>query len=384
MMKEKVLMVASVASMIQQFNIENLKILQSLGYEVHVACNFERGSTCSQEKINELKVYLEEKNIKFFQIDFSRSIFNIQDNIKAYRQLKKIILNQKYLFVHCHSPIGGVITRLICKNIDTKVIYTAHGFHFFKGAPLKNWLLFYPIEKYLSKYTDILITINKEDYQRAKDNFKMKQLEYILGVGVDVQYYQNLKIDIEKKRKELGLSMEQKILLSVGEINDNKNHKIVIDTLYKLNDPTVIYMIAGIGNKLCDLKKIVKDYGIEKQVKFLGYRNDIAELYKVSDVFIFPSKREGLSVALMEAISSEIPCIVSNIRGNNDLIANEINGYLFEIGKNFSVTFLEKYIGKILNSPDIRNQFKLENTKKSKQFSKNVIDKKMLKIYSSF
>lgn len=384
MMKEKVLMVASVASMIQQFNIENLKILQSLGYEVHVACNFERGSTCSQEKINELKVYLEEKNIKFFQIDFSRSIFNIQDNIKAYRQLRKIILNQKYLFVHCHSPIGGVITRLICKNIDTKVIYTAHGFHFFKGAPLKNWLLFYPIEKYLSKYTDILITINKEDYQRAKDNFKMKQLEYILGVGVDVQYYQNLKIDIEKKRKELGLSMEQKILLSVGEINDNKNHKIVIDTLYKLNDPTVIYMIAGIGNKLCDLKKIVKDYGIEKQVKFLGYRNDIAELYKVSDVFIFPSKREGLSVALMEAISSEIPCIVSNIRGNNDLIANEINGYLFEIGKNFSVTFLEKYIGKILNSPDIRNQFKLENTKKSKQFSKNVIDKKMLKIYSSF
>ena len=188
-MKDKVLILASVASMIDQFNMSNIDILISLGYEVHVACNFEKGSTCSQEKIVQLKKKLGEIEVKYYQIDFTRSVFNILQDVKAYRQVKRIMVENSYKFIHCHSPIGGVIGRLACKSTHTRCIYTAHGFHFYKGAPIKNWIVFYPIEKWLSKYTDVLITISKEDYNRAKNKFKMKQLEYIPGVGVDIEKF---------------------------------------------------------------------------------------------------------------------------------------------------------------------------------------------------
>ena len=149
--KEKALILASVASMIDQFNMSNIDILLSLGYEVHVACNFEQGNTCTKDKINQLKNKLEELNVKYYQIDFTRSVYNIFQDIKAYKQVKKIMVENKYKFIHCHSPIGGVIGRLVCKNTKTKCIYTAHGFHFYKGAPLLNWLIYYPIEKWLSR-----------------------------------------------------------------------------------------------------------------------------------------------------------------------------------------------------------------------------------------
>ena len=338
-MREKVLIVASVASMIDQFNMPNIRLLQEMGYEVHVACNFEKGNSCSLEKIQTLKKLLENIEVKYYQINFERNILKIFSNFSAYKEVKKILEKNKYRFLHCHSPIGGVIGRIAGYLTQTKVIYTAHGFHFFKGAPLLNWLLYYPIEKYLSRYTEILITINKEDYERAK-TFYAKKVEYIPGVGIDVEKIKNIKIDKEQKRKELGLSKDSIVLLSVGELNKNKNHSIVIKALAKLNNPNIHYLICGQGNLKEYLEKLIKKLKLENNVKLLGFRKDIYEIYKISDIFVFPSKREGLSVALMEAIVCELPIICSDIRGNRDLIKNGNNGFLAD-------NSVENYIYKI-------------------------------------
>lgn len=332
-MKEKVLILASVASMIYQFNIPNIKLLQEMGYEVHVACNFEKGNSCSLEKIQGLKNLLENMQVKYYQINFERNILKVFSNFSAYQDVKKILEKNKYKFLHCHSPIGGVIGRITGHLTETKVIYTAHGFHFFKGAPLINWLIYYPIEKYLSKFTDILITINKEDYERAKTFFS-KRVEYIPGVGVDIEKIRNIQVNKELKRKELGLTLDNKVLLSVGELNKNKNHEVIIKALSKLNNPNIHYLICGQGNLKEYLEKLIKKLNLENNVKLLGFRKDIYEIYKISDIFVFPSKREGLSVALMEALVCELPVICSDIRGNRDLVRENKNGMLVKNKKN--------------------------------------------------
>lgn len=375
-MKEKVLILASVASMIDQFNIPNIKLLQNMGYEVHVACNFESGNTCSFEKIQELKEYFNEFSVKYYQINFERNILKITDNLKAYKEVKNILLENKYKFLHCHSPIGGVVGRIAGHKTQTKVIYTAHGFHFFKGAPLINWLLYYPIEKYLSKYTDILITINQEDYKRAQ-TFYAKKVEYIPGVGINTEKIRNIVIDRKKKREELGLKKENIVLLSVGELNKNKNHSIVIKALAKLNNPNIYYLICGQGNLKEELLNLIKKLNLEKNVKLLGFRKDIYEIYKISDIFIFPSKREGLSVALMEAICCNLPIICSSIRGNNDIIENEKNGFLVE-------NKMEEYIKKINFLKGNKNFYKnLKNNNKKILEKINIknIEQKNKKLY---
>lgn len=357
MRKEKVLILASVASMIDQFNMSNIDILLSLGYEVHVACNFEQGNTCTKEKINQLKNKLEELNVKYYQIDFTRSVYNILQDIKAYKQVKKIMIENKYKFIHCHSPIGGVIGRLICKKTKTKCIYTAHGFHFYKGAPIQNWIIFYPIEKWLSRYTDILITINKEDYNRAKNKFKMRTIEYIPGVGVDPEKFLLQNFDKQKYREKLGYSNNDFVILSVGELNKNKNHEIVLKAIAQLKNSNIKYMIAGKGELKEKLLDIAESLGIRNQLQLLGFRKDIPELLKSSNLFIFPSKREGLPVSVMEAIISDTLCAVSNIRGNIDLIDNEKNGFVF----NNDVYEVANIIKKVLFLSDQDKYMLLQN-----------------------
>ena len=183
-----VLVITSVASMVDQFLFPTLELLQSMGCKVHVACNFERGNTCSDEKVLELKSKLEARKIPYYQIGFARDVTKVLDNLRAYKEVCKLLSNQKYDLIHCHSPIGGLITRIACRKTrkhGTKVIYTAHGLHFFKGAPIQNWMLYYPIEKICSRWTDVLITINREDFSFAKRKMKAKKIEYLPGVGID-------------------------------------------------------------------------------------------------------------------------------------------------------------------------------------------------------
>lgn len=378
-MKNKVLILSSVASMIDQFNMSNINILLSLDYEVHVACNFEKGNTCSQEKMTQLKKKLDDLSVKYYQIDFTRSVFNITQDIKAYRQVKKITKNNKYKFIHCHSPIGGAIGRLVCRNINTKCIYTAHGFHFFKGAPLKNWMIFYPIEKWLSKYTDVLITINMEDYRRAKEKFHMKRLEYVPGVGLDIDKFKLKDFDKVSYRKKLKLKENDFAILSIGELNKNKNHEIVIKALAKLANRNIHYFIAGEGNLRQYLISLSKRLNISNQVHLLGFRVDIPELVNSVNLYILPSKREGLNVSLMEAMASGLPCLASDIRGNNDILNRQYE-HLFSLD---NLDDLNKKINNLMYDKNLYNEFSCFSLKQIKKYSCNRVNDFIKNIYSA-
>ena len=323
----KALILSSVASMIDQFNMPNIELLLKNGYQVDVACNFENGNSCSSEKILRLKKQLKNMGVGYYQIDFERDVKKLFRNAKAYSQVLKLVKNNDYNFIHCHSPIGGVCARLAGRATGTKVIYTAHGFHFYKGAPIKNWLLYYPVERLLAHYTDVLITINREDYQLAK-HFKAKKVVYVPGVGIDTNKSNNIDIDIDQKRKELGLDKDDFVLLSVGELSERKNHEIIIKALSKLGNPKIKYLICGQGDLQEHLTNKARELNVN--VKFLGFREDILEISAITDLFVFPSRQEGLPVALMEAMAAGLPVICSKIRGNIDLIEDGKGGYLVD------------------------------------------------------
>lgn len=313
---KKVLFTATVVKThINVFHLPYLKWFKEQGYEVHVAAK--------NDFINEPCII--PNCDKYYDINFTRFPFS-KANIKAYKQLKKLIQENNYEIIHCHTPVAGVLTRLAArKNKNTTVMYTAHGFHFFKGAPPLNWLIYYPVERFCARFTDKLITINKEDYERAK-RFSLRKngkVYYVPGIGINLEKIQNLKVDIKQKKKELGMSENTLILLSVGELNKNKNHETVLQALSKLKDKNFIYLICGRGVLKEYLERKIQELRIENKVKLLGYRNDVMEILKISDLFIFPSKREGLPVSVIEAMAAGLPVIASNVRGNRDLIAKE-------------------------------------------------------------
>ncbi len=369
----KMLMLASVASMIDQFNMPNIKMLLDRGYKVDVACNFLEGSTCSQEKIQQLKATLAALGVGCYQIDFSRSITKINRIRIAYKQVKKLMKENAYDFVHCHSPIGGLVARMAGKATKTRVIYTAHGFHFYKGAPLKNWLIYYPVEWLLAHWTDTLITINQEDYALAQKRMHAKKIEYVPGVGIDQAKFGETRIDKAAKRKELGIPEAATLLISVGELNQNKNHETVIRAV---RDMDVYYIIVGRGDKAGELQGLIDAQGMTDRIKLLGFRTDVRELYAISDVFVFPSFREGLSVSVMEAMASGLPCVVSRIRGNTDLI-DENGGALFDPSR---VEDCRQALECTLRKD--RQEIKRYNAERVKSFSKENAVKRLAEIYA--
>ena len=320
---KKVLLTATVQSHICQFHRPLADMLHKHGCEVHVAAK------------NNLAV----KNglvldfaDKVFDVPFSRSPKSL-DNINAYKQLKRIIAEEKYDVIHCNTPMGGIITRLAARTArkeGTTVIYTAHGFHFYRGAPLQNWLIYYSIEKAMARMTDVLITINQEDYALAKDKMKAKRVEYIPGVGVDIDAFVNAEVDQHRFREMLGLMDDDFVIATVGELNQNKNQQVIIKAIAKLQEDEIHFLLAGNGPNLEVLQQLADELGVSKQVHFLGYRRDIAALYKSSDLCTLTSLREGLPVACIEALSSGIPVIAAKNRGTSDLISNGENGFLFE------------------------------------------------------
>lgn len=327
--KPRALILASVASMIDQFNMQNIQLLLDNGYNVDVACNCKEGNTISDERVQDLIQRLAEKGVLVIHVPIPRKITNIKGIRNSLIQVKKMCERNEYTLLHCHSPIGSVVARLAASNarkrLGTKVVYTAHGFHFYKGAPKQNWAIFYPIEKMCSKLTDVLITINKEDYTFAKKHMDAGKVEYIPGVGVNTVKFYLENFDVKKKKSELDLKPDDMMILSVGELNANKNQEVVIRAIAKLQNRKIHYFIAGKGDKEQYLADLALKSGVN--LHLLGYRTDVVELLNTADIFAFPSFREGLSVALMEAMAAGLPCVVSKIRGNVDLIDEE-GGFL--------------------------------------------------------
>lgn len=379
---KRALILASVASMIDQFNLRNIAILQELGYEVHVAANFTEGNTCSKERIIELKKKLRQKKVSYFQIDFARNVMKLSSNIRAYCQVRRLCVRYHYDMLHCHSPIGGVVGRLIGHRFHIYTIYTAHGFHFYQGAPCLNWLLFYPIEKCLSYFTDVLLVINHEDYALAKKKFYMRKLYYIPGIGIEMPDCESADEIRKVKRKELGIAEQAFVIVSVAEFTTNKNQITVIKSMEKIKNPDIYFIMCGIGEKKAELENYVRKKQLEKNIKFAGFRKDVHEILRAGDCFVLSSVREGLSVALMEAMAEGLPVVCSRIRGNVDLVQDGAGGCLVSpiAVDEYRDAFMKLYVMKN-KEPEKFMKMGQMNREKIKKFDSNTVDAIMRGIY---
>ena len=333
-------------SMMKQFLEPHVRYLAENGYEVEIACS---------EVLNRMAEVRKDLGdlVKIHQLHLKRNPL-LLSNIRGYREAKKIINNGKYSLIWTNEPVMGVVTRLAARKArkqGTKVLYMVHGFHFYKGAPLLNWLLFCPVERIMASRADCICTINHEDYARAQQ-MHTHRAAYIHGVGIDTD---RLKPGENPKdlRKELGLPQDAFLVLSVGELNGNKNQQVIIRAVARTDDQNIHYVLCGKGDQLQKLQELAAELNVSERVHFLGYRRDIADICRQSDLFALPSRREGLPFAAMEAMYCGLPLVNSGIRGLSDITEDGVSGYVCGTEE------VERYadsIQKLKASPELRKQ----------------------------
>lgn len=366
MMCKKVLFTANTLRHLYLCHIPYMGYFKNMGYEVHTASD-------SDGILNNVD--------KSYKLSIKRNPFTFY-NIKAVFELKKIIEKERYEIIHTHTPMGAVVTRIalkLTKMKNIKILYTAHGLHFFKGCSFKNYILYYPIEKILSKYTDMIITINKEDYNFAKEHFNTK-IRYIPGIGFDEYKFKDKLNKKEKNefRKSIGLNTDDYVISYVAEISKRKRHNYLLEVISKMNVTNEKFLFIGDDSRIGLIQKYVKKYKLQDVVKIIGFSNDIVKYLDISDLVISVSMQEGLPLNIMEAMYKEKPIIVTDCRGNRDLIKNRVNGI---------VVGLDNKEELICAIDELKNDKKLASRLGKK--NKNIIDKysivsvfvKMEKIY---
>lgn len=365
---KKVLFAATVVKThIMEFHIPYLRMFQQAGWETAVAArnDYENPGDCVIPCCD-----------RYYDIPFERSPLK-PGNLRAYRDLKRVIDEGEYDLIHCHTPVGALLTRLAAREMrksGTKVIYTAHGFHFYRGAPVLNWLVYYPAEWLCGFFTDVLITINREDYAFAKKHIHAGKVCYVPGVGVDISRFGGSR---EAAREKLGIGKDEFVLLSVGEMTVNKNHRLALQALALLRDKPIRYVLVGRGEQMEALKALARELEVADRVIFTGYRSDVPELYPAADAFFFPSMREGLSVALMEAMASGLPSIVGKIRGNTDLIDDGVEGLYMPLTPEGAAAA----ISRLYDDPGLRAKLGEAAREKVRRFSAPEVQQKMREIY---
>lgn len=371
---KKVLFVATVVRLhLNLFHLPYLRWFHEQGWQVDVAANndFDNPSDCVIPCCDH-----------HYVIPFERSLFK-KNNLEAYRQLKALLDREHYDIIHCHTPMGSVITRLAAgsaRNKGTKVLYTAHGFHFYNGAPLVNWLLYYPVERLLSRRTDLLLTMNGEDHRRAQ-TFHAKRTEMINGVGIDLSRFTVASADQKEQiRRELGLQEGETFAFTVGNVIPRKNQAVLIRAVKELCDPGFHLFIAGDGPLEEALKDLSRELGVEKQIHLLGFRRDVYRLSSAADLFLFSSRQEGLSVSVMEAMACGLPIVASSIRGNTDLIDPGEGGFL--VSPDDAAGFAGA-IRQILSDPGIGELMKAHNLEKIRDYSSEAVLHQMAQLYKS-
>ncbi len=392
----KALIVTRVSGFLPQFEANNVKILQEMGFEVHYAANF---NTIVYGKDNHR---LEGMGLICHQIDFERSPFSPGVR-KAYHQLKELMEQEAFDLIHCHMPMSGVVARMAAQAVrrssgrKVPVLYTAHGLHFYEGAPLKNWI-YYPVERYLSRFTDRLILINEEDYKRAQKFPVRGSVERTMGIGMRLEQFRPwYKTDYSMGKagsdqdiyEKYGIPDNYGILISVGEITQRKNHIVMIDAMKELLDLPLVYVICGSGPWEEKLKTHVHELGLESRVKFAGYIEQVPAMLRQADCFVFPSFQEGLPVAVMEAMAVGLPVIATRIRGITDLLEHTKGGYLSDDWEpeSYAVKVRRMFSERGGKSKVSRQQRRQEmgqwNREKVQEFALPVVEAKMRSIYQS-
>ena len=341
-----------------------------MGYEVFLGVNRNYPN----------KLACRELPISFYDSHTYRSIFNIKDNYIAYRNLCSLIDKQGIEAIHCNTPIGGMAGRFAGKKKHVKkIIYTAHGFHFYKGAPFLQNFVIKTAERIMARWTDCIITMNNEDYLAAQ-KFKMKKggkVFLVHGVGINLDSFVN-PLNREGKRREFGLSSDDFVLVSAGDLIKRKNYRVAIEAIALTNSPKIHYLICGKGPELSALKKYAEKCHVIDRVHFLGFRTDIRDILYASDAFLFSTLQEGLPRSMMEAMACGLPCIASRIRGNVDLLEDGVGGYLCDPrrAKGFADRITEMF-----NDKEKTKWMAEQNLKRIKSFDVNVVKKEIEDIY---
>lgn len=371
----KLLFISNLSNKIASFATASIAAAHDVGMQFYHVSNWS-GVKEEQIRSDEEKFNITIKNVPISRNPLARS------NVRAYRELVELVQKENIDYIHCNTPTGGLLGRLVGRKCRVKkVIYQAHGFHFYKGASKKNWLIYYPMEKLLAHDTDALITINQEDYELAKAKMKLRnhgQVYYVPGVGIDTKEYISDKNMRNEKRLELGIPSEAFVLLSVGELNVNKNNQVILSAMKQLKHTDIHYVLCGVGSLQKDLQKQADEAGLHQQVHFLGYRSDVKELYQMSDCFVMSSYREGLSRSIMEAMAIGLPCVVSRIRGNVDLIKEAEGGFTCRPN---SVLEFATAIEKLYQYPQLCQQMSRYNRKQVQNFDFSIVKETLRKIY---
>lgn len=373
----KILFISNISNKITSFVIASITAAHSLNMDFYQAANWQDADLlqiATNEKAYDIKI----KNVPISRNPLART------NLSAYKELVEFIKQESIDYIHCNTPVGGILGRLAGKKCKVKkVIYQAHGFHFYQGAPVKNWMLYYPVEKWLAHDTDALITINKEDFELAKTKLKLHKggrVYYVPGVGIDVAQYSPNSIVKQEKRTELAIPPNAFVMISVGELNTNKNHRVIISAMKKQRNDKIHYVLCGTGKELSSLRQQAEQAGLRNHVHFLGFRKDVRELYCMADCFVMPSLREGLSRSMMEAMASGLPCIASRIRGNTDLLEDGTGGYLCEPT---DVQSFAKAIEALCHDDALREAMGKSNLVTIQKFGSDTVSKEIRKIYET-
>lgn len=364
---KKVLYVTTVSRTINAFLIPHINMLLDNGYEVHCACSIDKP----------VDKELQRRGVKIFEVPFSRNPLGI-GNIKAFIKLEELQRINDYDIVHVHTPIAAIYGRLLKLNFPSlRIIYTAHGYHFLKGGSKLGWILYYPIEKIMAKFTDVTININKEDYEITKEKLKPKKCYLLNGVGLDLDKYKKLSSkEIQEKRKEFGLKDKDFVVLMVAEINKNKNHIQLINAMDILKDkyPNIKVLCIGDGTLKESLDKQIILRNLQNNIFMLGYRLDVNKLINISDIGILLSRREGLPRNIMEFMACGRKVIATDIRGCRDLICDETIGTLVNVDDYESTAkAIEKYY--------ILNDKSFEVSEEIRKYDIESINSELLKIY---
>lgn len=373
-MSKKILFVATVQSHICQFHLPIMEMLKEEGFEVHVAA---RNNLA--EKNGLAMKYAD----KVYDVPFERSPFN-KKNIRAYKVLKRILEKENYDIVHCNTPVGGIVTRLVANRFrknGLRVIYTAHGFHFYKGAPIKNWIIYYPIEKMMAHLTDDLITITQEDYNLAINKKFKCRVHHTYGVGVNSSKF---KMVSEKEKEELRLKKGYKdefIILCTGELNKNKNQATLIKSMSDvINEyPKTKLLLAGNGPTHDELEKLIQDLNLGKNIELLGYRTDLEDYVNLCDLVVSASFREGMPLNIMEAMICGKPVIASNNRGHRELIHDKDNGVLVDANNVDSFT---REISYLIKNRNKQKRYSEKSMVYIKTYDIKTVKKEIDKVYN--
>lgn len=367
---KKVLMVATYGDFFAAFETNNIKILNDMGCEVHLCANWtDANYNYKYSKLDGLK-------FKKINIEFDRSPYTLK-NFKNYKKLSNLMKQGNYYLLDCHNAVVGAYARLAAKkNNISKVMYTAHGFQFYKKGPKKDWMIYYPIERFLSRFTDVLVVMNEEDNGVAQ-KFYSKELFFIHGIGVNLEK-SNSESEKKLNRADFGIPRNSFVILSVGELSKRKNHEVVIEALKEMNDKDIYYLIAGEGQEKETLLKKISDANLSNNIKLLGFRTDVNSLNKMADIAIFPSLREGLMIAGIESLANGTPIIASNRKGLADYTIDYATGFRIEPK---SVRDVIQKINYLKENIFLLDSMKQNAIIKSKEYSLEVVENEMRNIY---